>query len=42
MGIDKCKDETVIKIVGEEIERVTNFVYLGARIEAYGKSTPEI
>ena len=29
-------------IDGEEIERVSNFEYLGARIEANGKSTPEI
>ena len=42
MGIDKCKEEAVITIDGEEIERVNNFVYLGARIEANGKSTPEI
>ena len=27
---------------GEEIERVSNFEYLSARIEANGKSTPEI
>ena len=31
-----------IAIDGEEIERVSNFEYLGARIEANGKSTPEI
>ena len=35
MDIDKCID-------GEEIERVSNFEYLGARIEANGKNTPEI
>ena len=39
MDIDKCKKEARIAIDGEEIERVSNFEYLGARIEA---STPEI
>ena len=34
--------EARIAIDGEEIERVSNFEYLGARIEANGKSTPEI
>ena len=44
MDIDKCKKEARIAIHGEEIERVSNFeyMYLGARIEANGKSTPEI
>ena len=42
MDTDKCKNQAVIKIDGEEIERVNNFEYLGARIEATGKSTPEI
>ena len=43
MDIDKCKKEARIAIDGEEIEkRVSNFEYLGARIEANGKSTPEI
>ena len=42
MDIDKCKKEARIAIDGEEIERVSNFDYLGARIEANGKSTPEI
>ena len=42
MDIDKCKREARIAIDGEEIERVSNFEYLGARIEANGKSTPEI
>ena len=42
MDIDKCKKEARIAIAGEEIERVRNFEYLGARIEANGKSTPEI
>ena len=41
MDIDKCKYEAAIKIDGEQIERVTSFGYLGARIEANGKSTPE-
>ena len=40
MDIDKCKKEAKIAI--DEIERVSNFEYLGARIEANGKSTPEI
>ena len=44
MDIDKCKKEARIAIDGEEIERVSNFeyMYLGARIEANGKNTPEI
>ena len=42
MDIDKCKKEARIAIDGEEIERVSNFEYLGAKIEANGKSTPEI
>lgn len=42
MDTDKCKNQAVIKIDGEEIERVNNFEYLGARIEANGKTTPEI
>ena len=42
MDIDKCKEDAEIKINGEEIERVSNFEYLGARIEANGKSSPEI
>ena len=41
MDIDKCKKEARIAIDGEEIERVNNFEYLGARIEANGKSTSE-
>ena len=40
MDIDKCKKEARIAIDGEEIERVSNFEYLGAREN--GKSTPEI
>ena len=42
MDIDKCKDEAVTAIDGEEIESVNKFVYLGAWIEANGKSTLEI
>ena len=42
MDIDKCKEEAVIKVDGEEIERMNNFEYLGARIEANGKCSPEI
>ena len=41
MDIDKIK-EARIAIDGEEIERVSNFEYLGARIEANGKNTHEI
>ena len=42
MDTDKCKESAIIKIDGEEIERVSSFEYLGARIEANGKTTPEI
>ena len=42
MDIDKCKKEARIAIGGEEIESVSNFEYLGARIEPNGKNTPEI
>ena len=42
MDIDKYKEEAVITIDGEEIERVNNVVYMGARIEANGKSTQQI
>ena len=42
MDIDKCTEEAVIVIDGEEIERVDSFEYLGARIEADGKTTPDI
>ena len=42
MDIDKCRKEARIAIGGEEIESVSNFEYLGARIEANGKNTPEI
>ena len=42
MDIDKCKEKAVITIDGEEIERVNNFNYLRAQIQANGKSTPEI
>ena len=42
MDTDKCKEDAFIKVNGEEIERVTSFEYLGARIEANGKTTPEI
>ena len=42
MDIDKCKKETRIAIDGEEIERISNFKYLGVRIEANGKNIPEI
>ena len=42
MDTDKCKEDAIIKINGEEIERVNSFEYLGARIDGSGKSTPEI
>ena len=42
MDIDKCKREAKIAIDREEIERVSKFEYLGARIEANGKNSPEI
>ena len=42
MDIDKCKKEARIAIDGEEIETFSNFEYLGARIEANRKNTPEI
>ena len=42
MDTNKCKEKASIKIDGEEIERVDSFEYLGARIEANGKTTPEI
>ena len=42
MDFEKCKKEAKIAIDGEEIERVSNFEYLGARIEANGKNTPDI
>ena len=42
MDTDKCKEEAIIKIDGEEIERVNSFEYLGAKIEANGKTSPEI
>ena len=42
IDIDKCKKDARIAIDGEEIERVSNFEDLGARIEANGKNTPEI
>ena len=42
MDTTKCKEKAIIKIDGEEIERVNSFEYLGAKIESDGKSTPEI
>ena len=41
MSTDRCKEEAVINI-DREIERVSSFEYLGARIQANGKTTPEI
>ena len=40
MDTEKCKKEAVIKLDGEEIERVNSFEYLGARIEANGEKFP--
>ena len=39
MNIDKYDKEAVIEIDGEAIE---SFQYLGTRIEANGKTTPEV
>ena len=42
ISTDRCREETDISIDREEIERVSNFEYLGARIQANGKTTPPI
>ena len=42
MSTDRCREESVINIEREEIERVSSFEYLGARIQANRKTTPEI
>ena len=42
MSTDRCREEAVINIDREEIERVSSFEYLGARIQTNGKTTPEI
>ena len=42
MSTDRCREEAVINIDREEIERVSSFEYLGARIQANGKTAPEI
>ena len=42
MSTDRFREEADINIDREEIERVSSFEYLGARIQANGKSTPEI
>ena len=42
MSTDRCREEAVINIDREEIERVISFEYLGARIQANGKTSPEI
>ena len=41
MDLDKSPT-TTIDVGGEELENVNNFVYLGSRIDAYGKSSPDI
>ena len=38
----KCEKDAVVEFDGEEIERIERFEYLGVRIEANGKTTPEI
>ena len=42
MDTEKCDKEAVIEIDGEVIKRVSNLEYLGTRIEANGKTTPEV
>ena len=42
MNTDRCKEEAVINIDREETERGSSFEYLGARLQANGKTTPEI
>ena len=42
MSTDRCREEVVINIDREEKERVSSFEYQGARIQANGKTTPEI
>ena len=42
MSTDRCREEAVINIDREEIERVSNYKYLGFRIQANGKTPPEI
>ena len=42
MSTDRCREEAVVNIDREEIERVSSFKYIGARIQANGKTTPEI
>ena len=42
MSIDRCIEKVVINIDREEIERLGSFEYLGVRIQANGKTTPEI
>ena len=42
MDIDKCEREAKISVDDEQIERVNNFEYLGARFESNGKTSTEI
>ena len=42
MGTYRCREEAVINIKTVEIERASGFEYLGAGIQANGKTTPEI
>ena len=39
MSTDRCRKEAVINIDREEIERVSSFEHLGARIQANGKNS---
>ena len=41
MDLDKSPTAT-IDVGGEQLENVNNFVYLGSRIDADGKSSPDI
>ena len=41
MDLDKSPT-TTIDVDGEQLENVNNFVYLGSRIDADGKSSPDI
>ena len=41
MDLDKSPT-TTIDVDGEQLENVNNFVYLGSRIDAEGKSSPDI
>ena len=40
--MDLDKSPTTTNVDGEQLENVNNFVYLGSRIDADGKSSPDI